>query len=480
MPSKNKGDFQLKWPLKFKMITFTTLLILGIMVLTGVFFLIREKRLLEDKVRGESTTLVKTLSIPVTNVFLFREINLLNEEELLENYISQIMKGGWPIRYVVILDNDNRVLAHNDLKEFGKIYTDAITAKASASWEVITQTYSDSLWGSVLDASTPLAISSKRWGTLRVGFSLAPIQARIRSLYWEIIQLTLGIAFVAFLLVNFLSRKLITPLTILATEMEHTSVEKRHSPILVSSHDEIGYLAETFTEMRKRLIQSHNRLKQAQNQIIQAEKLASIGRLASGVAHEINNPLSGIQNCVRMILEEPENKIQTEQYLHLIDEGLSKIESVVQKLLNYARQEKLNQVEVDINASINKMLELIKYKVSKRDIEIDLILQNKLPMVLGDQHLIEQAILNLLINAFDAMPEGGTLTLRTSLKTTENQQGVLIDVEDTGVGIAESDQNKIFDPFFTTKDIGEGTGLGLSVCLGIIEIHKGEIKVQST
>ena len=476
-PSK----FRLKWSLKIKFITFTTLLIFVIMALNGMFIIIREKRLLMDKVISESTTLIKSLSIPVTNVFLYQEVRLLHEEELLESYISQIMEEKWPIKYAIILDNHIQVLVHSDLKEFGKIYEDAISQRAGDSWTTITQRYQHPTWGPILEASTPLAISSKRWGTLRVGFSLKPIQSRINLLYWEIIGVALGLALMAFIVVNYLSKKLIAPLSILTNEMKQTSVDQQQQQhISINSSDEIGYLARTFEDMRERLVSSHLELKQAQNQIIQAEKLASIGRLASGVAHEINNPLNGIQNCVRMIQEEPDNKKQTNKYLELIDEGLNKIESVMKKFLNYARQDQLIREAVDINISIKKMLELLEYKISKRNIKVVLSLDDSLKPVSGDPNLLEQVLLNLMINAHDAMEKGGKIKITTANRVRKGRKGVFFSIRDSGVGIAESEINKIFDPFYTTKDVGEGTGLGLSVCLGIVETHGGNIQVLST
>ena len=428
LKQEKKTKFPLKWTLKIKFIVFTTLAIFFIMAVNGMFIILREKKLLMDKVISESTTLVKSLSIPVTNVFLNREVGLIIEEDLLENYILQIMEENWPIKYAIILDDSNRVLVHSDLKEYGKVYSDSISQKASDAWTTITQQYDHPVWGTVLEASSPLSISSKSWGTLRVGFSLTPIQLRIMRLYLEIIGVTLGLILIAFLLVNYSSRKLITPLTILTDEMKQTSVDQKHHHISINSSDEIGYLARVFEDMRERLFTSHQKLKQAQSQIIQAEKLASIGRLASGVAHEINNPLNGIQNCVRMILEEPDNKQQTTKYLALTDEGLNKIESVVKKLLNYARQDQLVREQVNINVSINNMLELLEYKITKRNIKIVLILEDSLMEVSGDPHLIEQVILNLMINAYDAMPDGGKMTITTKNYIMKNQFRIILKI----------------------------------------------------
>ena len=126
-----------------------------------------------------------------------------------------------------------------------------------------------------------------------------------------------------------------------------------------------------------------------------------------------------------------------------------------------------------------KMLELLEYKITKRNIKIILSLKDSLMPVSGDPHLIEQVFLNLMINAYDAIIDGGKITITTTNKTLKGQKGISCSITDTGMGIPESELNKIFDPFYTTKDVGEGTGLGLFVCLGIIETHRGEIQVFS-
>lgn len=477
--TKKSSAFRLKWTLKIKFITLFTLLIIGIMALNGMFIIIREQRLLMDKSISESTALVKSLAIPITNVFLYREIGLLHEEELLDNYIFQLMDEKWPIVFAIILDNQNRVVVHSDLREFGKYYSDPISLNAQQAWETLTQQYSHAQWNEVLEISSPLAISSKRWGTLRVGFSLASIRRRMRMLVFEIMGVTLGLVLLTVLLANFMAKRLTAPLAILTNAMENMSIDRSPSPLNLKSSDEIGYLGRVFREMQVRLFKSHEELQQAQTQILQAEKLASLGRLISGVAHEINNPLSGMQNCIQMIHEEPDNKPQTSKYLTLISEGLSQIKSIISKLLDYARQNPIVREPVNINTAIEKMLALLDTRFNRQRVFVRTNLTAQPNQVWGDRHQLEQVLLNLLINGIDAMPQGGKLTITTRNTTRQHTPGLLIKIADTGTGISRTEIPKIFDPFFTTKDVGEGTGLGLSVCLGIIQTHFGQIDVSS-
>ncbi len=203
--------------------------------------------------------------------------------------------------------------------------------------------------------------------------------------------------------------------------------------------------------------------------------------MVSGIAHEINNPLNGIKSCIYTIKKEPDNHDQLQNYLDLITEGLNHIEMIVQKLLGFARQpsptnNKDNMIPVNVNESIQKTLALLAYKLDKNQIEQSLHLDDTIPPIKIDQNLLQEILMNLIINSFDALNDGGILTITTSL-ITENEIKILI--KDNGPGIEPENLKLIFEPFFTTKDVGEGTGLGLSVSKGIVEAHGGTLKVSS-
>ena len=239
----------------------------------------------------------------------------------------------------------------------------------------------------------------------------------------------------------------------------------------------IGFLYKHFALLKKRLDISKNELEQAQKQIYQAEKLASIGRLASGVAHQVNNPLNGIKSCLYAIQKEPADVPQTKEYIELINEGIENIEIVVKKLLGFARQQSTSENFIDINDSIVKVINLFEFRLREKNIDIRLNLEKELGNIKIDHHLFQEVIMNLLLNSYDAINKNGEIIISTG-KIGEAQ--IFVQIKDNGIGISTEDLKKIFDPFFTTKEIGTGTGLGLSVCLGIIESHDGKIDVQST
>lgn len=229
-------------------------------------------------------------------------------------------------------------------------------------------------------------------------------------------------------------------------------------------------------ERTEEIENAYNQLQIVQQQLIQSEKMAAIGQFVAGLAHQINNPLDGIQNCLNTILSEPDNLEQTKNYAELSIESLYKIEMLVKKLLSYARSHSLEKTEVDVNFILNNILDLTSLKLKNKDIKIENELSPDLPSVYGDQHYLEQVFVNLILNAYDAMDEGGTLTL----KSLEDQEGhVVIKVIDTGTGIPKEHIKSIFDPFFTTKQKSNGTGLGLYLSYNFITQHNGKISVKS-
>lgn len=215
--------------------------------------------------------------------------------------------------------------------------------------------------------------------------------------------------------------------------------------------------------------------KKLEQQIRNSEKLASIGKLAAGVAHEINNPLGGILNCLYNFRRGTLSPERQEEYLVSMEDGLRRVQKIVRQLLEFSQQHEPELSATDINAVIERVLVLTNHTFVKNNIRLEKELQPGLPVLMVDRHMIEQVLMNLILNAVQAIRGGGIIKIRT--RVAEGR--CLIEVEDTGCGIPQAVLPRIFDPFFTTKGIGEGTGLGLSVSLGIVERHGGEILVES-
>lgn len=222
----------------------------------------------------------------------------------------------------------------------------------------------------------------------------------------------------------------------------------------------------------------------AHQAVARAEKLAAVGRLAAGVVHEINNPLATIAACAESLEKRIEEGAfgdspdaqDLSEYLGLIRDEAFRCKSITNGLLDFSRLRAGQRVPVDMTELIKATARLVTHQQRGENVDIAIETPAQLPMVLGDLGQLQQAIVALATNAIDAMPEGGTLTLRASQRGPR----VIVEVKDNGLGIAPENMTKIFDPFFTTKDVGRGTGLGLAVCYGILSDHGGRLDVRST
>ena len=206
------------------------------------------------------------------------------------------------------------------------------------------------------------------------------------------------------------------------------------------------------------------------------EKMASLGLLAAGVAHEVNTPLTGISSFTQMLINQTEKDDPRAELLEKVERQTERASKIVNNLLNFARQGRSSFVPVDLNEQIQDVLSLLEHQLTRARVQVRLELSEDLPSVLGDENKLQQVFLNLILNAQDAMPSGGWLTIKTLARAS----GVTVEVSDTGQGISRDDVKRIYDPFFTTKRAGRsGTGLGLSISYGIVQEHSGHIAVES-
>jgi signal transduction histidine kinase len=241
---------------------------------------------------------------------------------------------------------------------------------------------------------------------------------------------------------------------------------------LPEGNDEIGRLSSRFSALCERLDRSSRKLDQAQEQAFYNEKMASLGQLTSGIAHEINNPLGGLLNCVSNMQDDPHNTELQARYLPLLDRGLHQIESIMRQLLNFGRIAPLQLRQIDIDEEIRECMTLLEYRMKNIDLDLKLGIKESLCI---DSEAIKQIVVNIGLNAIQAMPDGGRFTI-TSRKSPDN---IVIEFTDTGIGIEEEIKSKIFDPFFTTKEVGRGTGLGLAVSYTLVQKMGGTIRVDS-
>lgn len=245
--------------------------------------------------------------------------------------------------------------------------------------------------------------------------------------------------------------------------------------IITINGEEMGSVG-VFTDMRE-ILEMRKNLEEAQIQLVQSEKIASVGRMAAGVAHEINNPLSGIMIYTELVKDRVKNDPQLlEDTQEIIDQTL-RCKKIVSELLEFSRQTLGKMSSFSIRELIEKSLNLLINQAQFQNIRIKKEIREDLPLMIGDMAQLQQVFTNLFINAADAMEGKGELTIRASLDEPKNR--FIITVGDTGPGIPEEVQNKIFDMFFTTKPVGKGTGLGLSISKNILQLHGGDITIDS-
>ena len=350
--------------------------------------------------------------------------------------------------------------------------------------------------------------STKVLGVVDVALRLDPVQKQTRAITlqtiaWTLLEVGIGAAFV----ILFTRRFVATPIQGLIAGTKAVSEMDLDQPLDIGKArgtQELDELVDSFNRMRERLKlavaelndmqqtleekvdERTQQLKAAQRKLVQTERLATLGQLAASVAHEINNPVSGVLN-LSMLLERlmaggnyPSGReAEFRKYLGLISTETARVGRIVSDLLAFSRRSKPQRAPADLNKLVRTTIGLADHKLRLISAEVVLDLQENLPLVECDSSQVQQVILNLVLNGAQAMQPrgGGKLTIRTRLIPQE--ESVELCVQDTGEGIAPENLSKIFDPFFTTKAEGKGVGLGLAVLYGIVKAHEGEVEVVS-
>jgi len=291
----------------------------------------------------------------------------------------------------------------------------------------------------------------------------------------------------------FITSSIIQPLQQMVHATKKIADGNLNHKVKINFQDEVGELGHSFNQMtenlkkanekliqwgktlEKRVEERTKELKEMQDSLIRSEKMASLGKIAAGVAHEINNPLTSILLNTHLMLEKVEKNSKLSENLNLIADETSRCSEIVRGLLEFSRQNPPEKNFADVNEILNTTLGILENQVAFQNIKIIKKLGQNLPQIQIDINKMKQVFWNLMINAAESMSEGGTLTIASRISI--NNKDIEIEFTDTGMGIPKEYINKLFDPFFTTK--GGGTGLGLAVSYGIIEQHKGQIEVKS-
>jgi len=313
-------------------------------------------------------------------------------------------------------------------------------------------------------------------GALYVGLLQAPFVQRQNTVTAVVLAMVLVATLASLLLVFFMVELVLRPVGRIITMAQRVVRGDIDARVGIRPPREIGELCQAIDQMADAVSEREQKLKAAtRRQISRSEKLASLGRLAAGVAHEINNPLTGVLTFAHLLREKSNMDDQDQEDLDLIIRETTRAAEIVKGLLDFARERAVVKEPLNINDVIQRTIRLIRNQKLFDRIVIEESLANDLPEVEGDMNQLQQVLLNLSLNACEAMPTGGTLTIHTS--TVDGK--AVMKLTDTGCGIKKEHYDQVFEPFFTTKPVGKGTGLGLSVTYGIIQQHGGTLEFES-
>ncbi len=441
------------------------------------------------QVRDEGLILTQTLAQGSIDPIIRNDYYTLNE------YVTSLIEKK-NIAYVVITDRHDRVLAQS-ADALDIIPAEIIRNVKGIVSPYLLQTYfSPILKTRVNDISVPVRIDSQKWGTVQVGFSLEHLRAEIVKNIFVVILTGFVSVFIGIAVALILSRFVTDPIEKFVRSMKTIAAGDLEQEIQIDTTTEFSVLARSFNQMADSLRESQEELKKTYQQLMQKEKMAALGELTARIAHEIKNPLGIIKGSAQILVNEHEKddvKIEVGGY---IIEEVNRLDAKVRELLNHARPQTPALQETDINEVLEKSIQFFEsQRLEEKKIRIIREFYPAMPVLLLDSEQVRQIVLNLMINAYEAMPDGGEIRIATawtapsvhngSIPTSgressrkERKNGsVVVKIIDTGTGIPAEDRSKVFDPFFTTRE--KGTGLGLSTVNRIIENHRGTIEMSS-
>jgi signal transduction histidine kinase len=374
-----------------------------------------------------------------------------------------------------------------------------------------------------LEVVVPLHAGARVVGGVRVISSLNEVQSYLNQrVRWTLI-LTLSSIFLIWMMLLLLFKGMVgNPIKRLVEAMSKAEKGNLEAEASIQSHDELGELGRHFDQMIKTIRETHDqniqllsqvnrfneelteRIKEAtselarrneelkllnealfesQRQLGQSEKLAALGQVTAMIAHQIGTPLNSISGYIQLLLQDGALQSPDRDRLKIIESQLDRLADSVRNLLSSTSQPKRPLKLLNVAELLEELFRLSEPWFHARNVKLFSSFSPKLPSVLGDSVTLQTLFLNLMTNALDAMPHGGSLTVKAqqipSLNTSENGEWLEISMTDTGIGIPEESKKKIFDPFFTTKRMRDGTGLGLSICEKIVRDHSGRLEVKS-
>lgn len=330
----------------------------------------------------------------------------------------------------------------------------------------------------ILEIEVPIFVrgSPKRWGSIKIGLSLEEMRAEILKTRLMLIFIGCGGLLIGAFGAVLLARRITGPLKKLVEGTVKISKEDFSQKIDITSQDEIGNLAQSFNDMSRKLLLARERMEVASNKLIQAEKLASIGRISAGIAHEIRNALTSVKLNIQKLVQSDRLDETEKEHLSISQEGIGQMEKFVKELLDFTRVSELNLARFSLEQILDESIKTLADTLELKKVVLEKSYEEGSPQVLVDADKLKQVFLNILRNAFEAVEEKGKINISLSLLKEQEGSKIRVFISDNGCGIPEENRETIFEPFYTTK--ASGIGLGLPIARKIIEQHKGTIRVK--
>ncbi|PVV17706.1 MAG: hypothetical protein B6D78_18085 [gamma proteobacterium symbiont of Ctena orbiculata] len=463
------------WPLAIKLSLTITTVVAAVGFMIGAVIVVQDLKRFQGELGAKALLLSEFVAVTTPKVMLRNDYWQLYLS--LKNMASRRSDttGGHEVITAMILDADGKVLAHlhpadnkiglpfsphNKIEE--RLFKQALNTRST----IVLSSGGFSKTG-FQEGVVPIFSDQKYMGVVRVRLSVSQLYEKAKDTALIVLALVFCFVIIGSVLGTIVSRRMVKPLTAVTQGLEAVGRGEMtdFTPIPIKERDEIGRLSVTFNQIMVELAEK----KMLEEEIAMSEKLVALGRITAGVAHEVNNPLAGLLNCIDTLRKHPDDKKLIDRYLPVIDLGLHRIKDIVHSLLVGLKIEESHE-SISIQ-DIDKLHDLIKAEIGDRS--IDVVWDNRANKDLHIPGKIEQIVCNLLKNAIEILPQGGNVVFCMH----QNGAHLIIEVSDNGPGIPANIRNQLFDPFFTTKT--NGTGLGLWVVYRLVQSMEGIIEVMS-
>lgn len=467
---------KLRMSLQTRFMVWATVLIMVLLVSILLVIEQREVKAIFEEQKEKGVLIAKNIAYLNLPAFI-----QWDEEGVRENIEEQIDEN---LIYVVLYGRYNNFFVGTSfIEDYKEIYL-----YSDLGWEVDKKSYlferkkfedkKSAQILRILEIEVPIFVrgSPRRWGSIKIGLSLEEMRAEILKTRLMLIFIGCGGLLIGVFGAILLTRRITGPLKKLVEATVKISKEDFSQKIDITSQDEIGNLAQSFNDMSRKLLLARERMEVASNKLIQAEKLASIGRISAGIAHEIRNALTSVKLNIQKLVQSDRLDETEKEHLSISQEGIGQMEKFIKELLDFTRVSELNLARFSIEQILDESIKTLADTLELKKVVLEKSYEEGLPQVLVDADKLKQVFLNILRNAYEAVEEKGKINIFLSLLKEQEGSKIRVFISDDGSGIPEENRETVFEPFYTTK--ASGIGLGLPIARKIIEQHRGTIRVE--